>query len=79
MAMHGVDKFPANELANLRSDLMQSGLDSWQAAELVSSFLTGRGYGVSTPDVRHAVTRMESSKCTIECLQIELEQLALVM
>ena len=29
-----VEKFPVSDLSDLRSELMQSGLDSWQAAAL---------------------------------------------
>ena len=42
-----IEKFSARELLNLRNELLQSGIDSWQAAEVLSGFLTGRGYGVS--------------------------------
>ena len=35
-------KFTTMELESLRNELMQSGLDRWQSAELVSSFLIGR-------------------------------------
>ena len=44
-----IEKFSARELLNLRNELLQSGIDSWQAAEVLSGFLTGRGYGVSAP------------------------------
>ena len=73
------EKFTATDLSSLRSELMQSGLDSWQAAELVASFLTVRGYGVSNYAARGAVTRIESVGCTLKCMQEELEKLALVM
>jgi hypothetical protein len=43
---HGIEKFTASDLATLRSDLLQSGVDSFKAAELVTSFLSGRGYGI---------------------------------
>ncbi len=43
-----IEKFSARELLNLRNELLQSGIDSWQAAEVLSGFLTGRGYGVSS-------------------------------
>lgn len=74
-----VEKFSASDLAALRSDLLQSGLDSWQAADLLSSFLSGRGYGVSNHDARHAASRLESTGCSLDCMQQELEKLALVM
>jgi hypothetical protein len=73
-----VEKFSSAELTSLRNDLMQAGLDSWQAADVVSGFLAGHGYGVSTQDVRDTVMRMEHSGCSLECMQTELERLAFV-
>jgi hypothetical protein len=74
-----VEKFSATELANLRSELLQSGLDSWQAAEVVTSFLSGRGYGVSSVEVRDAMAKLEGINCPVECMQAVLEQVAYVM
>ena len=75
-----VEKFPIAELQDLRNGLLQSGLDSWQAAELVSSFLSGRGYGVSRQRARDAVTRLDGGmSSSLETMQAELEKLALVM
>jgi hypothetical protein len=74
-----IELFAAGELTDLREDLMKSGLDSWQAAEVISSFLSARGYGVSTQDARLAAARMESIGCSLPCLQAELEKLAQVM
>lgn len=74
-----IEKFSAAELSDLREDLQQSYLDSWQAAEIVSSFLSGRGYGVNQNAVPDAVSRIERSGCNIECMQCELERVALVM
>jgi hypothetical protein len=74
-----IELFSAADLTGLREDLMKSGLDSWQAAELISSFLAMRGYGVSTQDARLAAARMESIGCSLPCLQAELEKLAHVM
>ena len=74
-----VEKFPIAELQDLRNGLLQSGLDTWQAAELISSFLSGRGYGVSRQRARDAVTRLEGISCSLEHMQEELEKLALVM
>ena len=72
-------KFTTADVADLRIELVQSGLDSWQAAELISSFLTARGYGVSSEGARSVVTRIDASHCTLECMHAELESLALVM
>lgn len=74
-----VEKFAASELSNLRNELMQSGIDSWQAAEVLSAFLAGRGYGVIPEQARDAVVRLEGAGCSHECMQSELEELALVM
>jgi hypothetical protein len=74
-----VEKFTAADLFSLREELKQSGLDSWQAAELISAFLSARGYGVSNRAARSAASRIESVGCSLECMQEELEKLALVM
>jgi hypothetical protein len=74
-----IEKFTATDLASLREELMQSGLDSWQAGELISAFLSGRGYGVSNHAARGAASRIESVGCSLQCMQEELEKLALVM
>ncbi len=74
-----VERFAEADLIGLREDLMKSGLDSWQAADLISSFLATRGYGVSTQDARKAAFRMESISCSLRCLQEELEKIAQVM
>jgi hypothetical protein len=73
------EKFPVADLSGLREELMQSGLDSWQAADLISSFLSGRGYGVCSAEARSAASRIESVGCSIQCMQEEFEKLALVM
>ncbi len=74
-----VERFSEADLNGLREDLMKSGLDSWQAADLISSFLAARGYGVSMQDARSAAFRMESVSCSTRCLQEELEKIAQVM
>jgi hypothetical protein len=74
-----IEKFGLNELTNLRNELMESGLDSFQAAQVLSAFLAGRGYGIGTEQARDAVLRLESSGCSYDCMQRELERVALVM
>jgi hypothetical protein len=74
-----IEKFTPTDLSSLREELTQSGLDSWQAAELISSFLTVRGYGVSNHAARGAATRIEAVRCSLKSMQEELEKLALVM
>ena len=67
------------ELQELRDGLLQQGLDSWQAADLISSFLAGRGYGVSRQSARDAVLRADGISQSIDGMQAELEKLAMVM
>ena len=74
-----VEKFSAAELAALRNDLLQSGLDSREATELLQVFLMGRGYGVSPQAAYDAVSRVEMAGCALPVLEKELEGLALVM
>jgi hypothetical protein len=74
-----IEQFDKADLTGLREDLLKSGLDSWQAADLISSFLSARGYGVSNQDARKAAFRMESIACSLGCLQEELEKIAQVM
>jgi hypothetical protein len=74
-----VEKFSLAELSALRNELMQNGLDPWQAAELFHVFLSGRGYGVSSDAAINAATRVEEAGCSIDVLQHELESLAMVM
>jgi hypothetical protein len=74
-----VEKFTSTDLTSLREELKQSGLDSWQAAELIGAFLAARGYGVSSLDARSAAFRIESVGCSLQRMQEELEKLALVM
>lgn len=74
-----IEKFPAAELAGLRTELIQSGVDSFQAAELLTTFLAGRGYGVDPALVRDAAMRLESNTCSLDCIQKELERVAFVM
>lgn len=75
----GHDLFLIDDLTGLRDDLRRAGLDSWQAAELISAFLIARGYGVSHDDARDAVMRMDSWGASVQTMQEELGRLALVM
>lgn len=74
-----IEKFTATDLCALREELMQSGLDSWEAGQLISAFLSGRGYGVSTHDARGVASRIESVGCSLQRMQAELEKIAFVM
>jgi hypothetical protein len=74
-----VEKFAMTDLSSLRDELTQSGLDSWQAGELISAFLNTRGYGVSNHAARGAACRIESFGRSLKSMQEELEKLAFVM
>lgn len=73
------EKFSVAEVAALRNELLQGGLDSFQTAELLKMFLTGRGYGISPENALDAAGRIEGTGCNVEALHKELETLALVM
>lgn len=79
MTPQTTEKFATADLTALRNDLLQTGLDAFQAAELISSFLMGRGYGVSHNDALDAATHIESERCSTEAMQNELERIALIM
>ncbi len=71
------ERFNLREMAALRYELRQGGMDSRQAAELLQVFLMGRGYGVSPQAARDAASRVSGTRCSIELLHKELESLAL--
>lgn len=72
------EKFSVPELAALRQDLLQSGLDSRELAELLQMFLSGHGYGVAPDAARDAMIRMNGSGCSLEIMQRELNRIAMV-
>jgi hypothetical protein len=74
-----VEQFTPNDLLMLRNELFSSGVDSFQAAEMVTNFLSGRGYGISSQEARVAASRLEGSRCSVANLQAELERVAFVM
>lgn len=74
-----IEKFTPSDLLSLRNELLQSGVDSFQAAEIVANFLSGRGYGVSSHELRGVVPMIESPGVTVEHIQAELERVARVM
>ena len=76
---HRFEQFSPDALRQLRTELRQSGLDSFQCGTLLAAFLTNKGYGVSTVAARDAVVRMETGAFTLPALQAELEKLAQVM
>jgi hypothetical protein len=72
-------KFNEEDVASLREELLQSGLDTWQAAELISSFLNARGYGIATGDAHSVATVIDGSHESLQSMHRELERIALVM
>jgi len=74
-----VEKFTPTDLLTLRNELLQSGVDSFQAAEIVANFLSGRGYGIGATEARQAASRIEVQGITAEHIQAELESVARVM
>lgn len=74
-----VEKFTPADLLQLRAELMQSSVDSFQAAQIVSNFLSGRGYGVSNEEARTVVSNIDGVGCTPDFIQAELERVARVM
>ncbi len=73
------EKFNISDVANLRNELIQGGLDSLQSGELLQVFLMGHGYGVCPDAARDAAGRVGSARCSLEVIRQELEHLALVM
>jgi hypothetical protein len=73
-----IEKFSATELASLRAELLRGQLDSWQAADLAANFLAGHGYGASAENLRVAITSLEVSRCSLDCLQTALEAVAYI-
>jgi hypothetical protein len=74
-----IEQFSATQLENLRTALMSFAIDSWQAADVLSAFLTGRGYGISPQGARDAIARLEGTDRALDCMQKELERVAVVM
>ncbi len=72
------ERFSVPELAALRNELVHGVLDTRQAAELFQVFMAGRGYGVSPEAAFDASIRVGGAGCSMEAIQRELEQLALV-
>jgi hypothetical protein len=72
------EKFNISDVANLRNELIQGGLDSQQSGELLQVFLMGHGYGVSRDAARDAAGRIGAGY-SLEAIRKELEHLALVM
>jgi len=71
------EKFTLPELTALRSELLQSGLCSTDAAEVLQLFLAGRGYGISTEAAANVMSQLGAG-LPLEAVQKELDRVALV-
>jgi hypothetical protein len=74
-----VEQFTPSDLLMLRNELFSANVDSFQAAQIVTNFLSGRGYGISSHEARIAASRLEGSRCSVANIQAELERVAFVM
>ncbi len=74
-----IEKFSKEELTTLRTELDKDSIDSWQAADIVSEFLSGRGYGACAHEIRIALMRIEGGPRNFLRMQEELEKVAFVM
>ena len=72
------EKFSGFDLAALRSDLLQSGIDFRDAAEMLQAFLWGHGYGVAREAAIAAAYTVEGAGCSIHVIANELERIAQV-
>ena len=73
------EKFTPSDLTALRIELLQCNLDSFMGGEILTHFLSGRGYGISSQEARHVASRIEGMGCRPEHIQQELESVARVM
>lgn len=71
--------FPISDLAGLRDELLQSGLDTWQVAELIAGFFASHGFGISHIEARSAASRVSVLCGSLDGMRTELERLALPM
>ncbi len=71
------EKFSLPELTELRSELLQTGYSSQDAAEVLQLFVMGRGYGIS-PEVAQDVMSRLGAGMSLESIQQELDRVALV-
>jgi hypothetical protein len=74
-----VEQFSQSDLLMLRNELFSTGVDSFQAADIVANFLSGRGYGISSHEARMVASRIEGLRSTVGHIQTELERVARVM
>ncbi|HEX6881446.1 MAG TPA: hypothetical protein VF135_13835 [Terriglobales bacterium] len=71
------EKFSLPELTELRSEMLESGFSSQDAAEVLQLFVTGRGYGISPEVAKDVMGRLQAG-WPLESIQQELDRVALV-
>ena len=71
------EKFSLPELTELRSEMLESGFSSQDAAEVLQLFVTGRGYGISPEVAKDVMARLQAG-WPLESIQQELDRVALV-
>ena len=72
-------KFSTVEVATLRCNLVNGGLDSFQAAEIIKMFIAAHGYGISPERALDTANRLEATRRNVESFHRELEAVALAM
>ena len=72
-------KFSSIEVSTLKSDLLQSELDSFQTAQVIKMFITGHGYGISPDRALDAAMNFDAMGRNVDLFHRELEASALVM
>jgi len=70
--------FDDQEVAVLRDELREYGLDCWQAGELIEKFVRCRGFGISSRAARDLALHFDSA-LPLEDVTRQLERAALVM
>ena len=73
------EKLSMTEVTTLRRELLGSGLDCFQIAEVVTTFVASHGYGISREMALSAANLIEQRHHNVESLQRELEISALAM
>jgi hypothetical protein len=72
-------QFSDLEMSSLRSELQDNWLDSEDTAEVLTMFLTGRGYGISHESAVEAAVNVRCEGLTVAAIRQELQHFALVM
>ena len=71
------EKFDGLDIEALRSDMLQSGADFRDTAEMLQAFLWGHGYGVSRQAAIDSACKVAGAGCAIHVIEDELDRLSL--